>query len=180
VHFGEPLLRSVTHLYTSTLTGFRKTSSLRLHRPSHSHISHSLRTPYSPKPLSIRSLLGYGASYLHARTSSCSFPLSITSLSPSPPPAAATVTATAYCSSQGYPAHVHWHRSQWGASTRSAFYSTSLHDLMLIHTYVSTRSRWCTWWATARGPCTQAVRAGVECDIVDMPILSHATLSAIS
>ncbi|KAH9979141.1 hypothetical protein BJV74DRAFT_134913 [Russula compacta] len=41
VHFGEPFLRNVTHLYTSTLTGFRGTSPASL--PALTHIALSTR-----------------------------------------------------------------------------------------------------------------------------------------
>jgi hypothetical protein len=41
VHFGEPFLRRVTHLYTSTLTGFRSTSPVTL--PALTHLALTTR-----------------------------------------------------------------------------------------------------------------------------------------
>jgi hypothetical protein len=41
VHFGEPFLRSVTHLYTSTLAGFRETSPASL--PALTHLALTAR-----------------------------------------------------------------------------------------------------------------------------------------
>jgi hypothetical protein len=46
VHFGEPFLRDVTHLYTSTLCGFRGTSPASL--PSLTHIALSTRATQPP------------------------------------------------------------------------------------------------------------------------------------
>lgn len=46
VHFGEPFLRNVTHLYTSTLCGFRGTSPASL--PSLTHIALSTRATQPP------------------------------------------------------------------------------------------------------------------------------------
>jgi hypothetical protein len=46
VHFGEPFLRHVTHLYTSTLTGFRGTSPATL--PALTHIALSTRATQTP------------------------------------------------------------------------------------------------------------------------------------
>ncbi|KAF8492183.1 hypothetical protein F5888DRAFT_1806908 [Russula emetica] len=46
VHFGEPFLRNATHLYTSTLCGFRGTSPASL--PSLTHIALSTRATQPP------------------------------------------------------------------------------------------------------------------------------------
>ena len=46
VHYGEPFLRNVTHLYTSTLSGFRGTSPASL--PSLTHIALSTRATQPP------------------------------------------------------------------------------------------------------------------------------------
>ncbi|KAI9447215.1 hypothetical protein BJY52DRAFT_363138 [Lactarius psammicola] len=46
VHFGEPFLRCVTHLYTSTLTGFRGTSPASL--PALTHIALATRAAQPP------------------------------------------------------------------------------------------------------------------------------------
>ena len=46
VHFGEPFLRHVTHLYTSTLTGFRDTSPADL--PALTHVALSTRAAQTP------------------------------------------------------------------------------------------------------------------------------------
>ncbi|KAI0278422.1 hypothetical protein BGY98DRAFT_541153 [Russula aff. rugulosa BPL654] len=46
VHFGEPFLRNVTHLYTSTLCGFRGTSPASL--PSLTHVALSTRATQPP------------------------------------------------------------------------------------------------------------------------------------
>ena len=46
VHFGEPFLRRVTHLYTSTLTGFRGSSPASL--PALTHIALATRATQAP------------------------------------------------------------------------------------------------------------------------------------
>ncbi|KAH9059186.1 hypothetical protein EDB87DRAFT_1684942 [Lactarius vividus] len=46
VHFGEPFLRSVTHLYTSTLTGFRGSSLASL--PALTHVALATRAAQPP------------------------------------------------------------------------------------------------------------------------------------
>ncbi|KAH9959983.1 hypothetical protein BC827DRAFT_427927 [Russula dissimulans] len=46
VHFGEPFLRSVTHLYTSTLSGFRDSSPASL--PALTHVALSTRAAQPP------------------------------------------------------------------------------------------------------------------------------------
>ena len=49
VHFGEPFLRNVTHLYTSTLCGFRGTSPASL--PSLTHIALTTRATQPPSTI---------------------------------------------------------------------------------------------------------------------------------
>ena len=49
VHFGEPFLRRVTHLYTSTLTGFRGTSPADL--PALTHVALSTRAAQPPSTI---------------------------------------------------------------------------------------------------------------------------------
>jgi hypothetical protein len=78
VHFGEPFLRNVTHLYTSTLCGFRGTLPASL--PSLTHIALTTRATQPPLP-STKCSPPQGVCLVPVHISPCSF-------SPSTPRAA--------------------------------------------------------------------------------------------
>ena len=91
VHFGEPFLRNVTHLYTSTLCGFRGTSPASL--PSLTHIA--LTTRATQPPSTIDEVLAAARRVLSTCPHLAMLVLSLDATGSAPSPAVASAAAAA-------------------------------------------------------------------------------------
>ena len=96
-HFGEPFLRNVTHLYTSTLCGFRGTSPASL--PSLTHIA--LTTRATQPPTTIDEVLATAKRVLSTCPHLVMLVLSLDATGSTPTPTAITSAAAAAAAAAG-------------------------------------------------------------------------------